>query len=250
MGGARSGTAHRSVGKRRGPAGTVRGATPPRALTCSAGRRGTAPRALASDTILACRAPAPCAGVNSSSGEVKGPQGPWVSPAQRLPPTMNDGSASGTRPMAGRGGGGSCGSGRGERPTHVLHVVIELSCVPVAVDPQEELAGQGQHLSVAVVELGRHQGGRSRGPQVQRAAVVQGLGAPCPGPAVLCLLVCAALPLTRQQGLPLSALAAALEAGRAAHAVPAGAPAAPGAVGAPVGTGRAAEAGLWGRGRQ
>lgn len=87
MGGARSGTAHRLVGKRRGPAGTVRGATPPRALTCSAGRRGTAPRALASDTILACRAPAPCAGVNSSSGERgKGSSGPLGESCSAPPP--------------------------------------------------------------------------------------------------------------------------------------------------------------------
>ena len=55
-------------------------------------------------------------------------------------------------------------------------------------------------LPVAVVEPGGQQGGRPWGPQMQRAAVVQGLGTlqrrgPCarrgphPGPAVLSLLV-------------------------------------------------------------
>lgn len=152
---------------------------------------------------------------------------------------------------------------RGVRPAHILHVIVKLRWVLlVAVNAQEELAGQGQHLPIAVVELGRQQGGRPWGPQVQRAAVVQGLsapqrrgtrgrGGPRPGSAVLGLLIgaAAALALAGQQRLPLAALAPALEAGCATQAVPAGAPAAPGAVGAPVGAGRAAEAGLWGGGR-
>ena len=145
-------------------------------------------------------------------------------------------------------------------PTHVLHVVVKLGRILlVAVDAQEELAGQGQNLPVAVVGLGGQQGGRPWGPQVQRAAVVQGLGAPqrrgpCPwrgprpGPAILGFLVraAAAPALTREQRLSLPTLAPALEAGCAAQAVPAGAPAAPGTVGAPGGAGRASEARLRG----
>ena len=70
----------------------------------------------------------------------------------------------------------------------------------------------GLRLPVAVVEPGGQQGGRPCGPQVQRAAVVQGLGAlqrrgtcarrgPHPRPAVLSLLVraAAAPTLARQE---------------------------------------------------
>ena len=132
-----------------------------------------------------------------------------------------------------------------------LHIVIKLGRILlVAVDAQEELARQGQHLPVAVVDLGGQQGGRPWGPQVQRATVVQGLGAPQrrgtrtrrgprPGPAILGLLVSAAAApaLTGQQRLALPTLAPALEAGCTAQAVPAGAPAAPGTVGPPGGAG-------------
>lgn len=71
-------------------------------------------------------------------------------------------------------------------PTHIFYVIIKLCCVLlVAVDAQEELAGQGHHLPVAVTELGGQEGGRPWGAQVHCAAVAQRLSPPqgCgPGP--------------------------------------------------------------------
>lgn len=43
--------------------------SPQALLTCSVGRKGTAPRTHGSDTTEACKAPAPCAGASNSSGE-------------------------------------------------------------------------------------------------------------------------------------------------------------------------------------
>lgn len=147
-------------------------------------------------------------------------------------------------------------------PTHILYVIIKLRCVLlVAVNAQKELAGQGHHLPVAVMELGGQEGGRPWGTQVQRAAVVQRLGAPqwrgsglrrgpwvgsCAWSAVLSLIIGAALPLAGEQGLALPTLAAAFKAGCTAQAVPTGASAAPSTVGAPWGARGAAEAGLRG----
>lgn len=64
-------------------------------------------------------------------------------------------------------------------PTHILHVVVEVGQVLlVTVYSQEELAGQGQQLPVAVMELGGQQSGWPQGLQVPSAVVVQGLGTP------------------------------------------------------------------------
>lgn len=148
--------------------------------------------------------------------------------------------------------------------THILHVILVVHGILfVAIDTQEELAGDVNHLAVAVLVLGGqnghgadaervvHGGQLEQLGQVQGAAVVQGL---CPavqrGPTdrarlgVIGVIVCAAFPLPREQGLSFSRLVLLLEARGSAQAVPARASASPVAAGAPVGAGGTAEAGL------
>lgn len=110
----------------------------------------------------------------------------------------------------------------------------------MAIDAQEELAGDVHHLAVAVLVLSRqnshgadtervaHGGQLQQLGQVQGAAVIQGL---CPamqgGPAdraglgIIRVIVCAAFALPGEQGLSFSRLVLLLEARGSAQAVPA-----------------------------
>lgn len=110
----------------------------------------------------------------------------------------------------------------------------------MAVNAQEELAGDVHHLAIAVLVLSRqnchgadaervaHGGQLQQLGQVQGAAVIQGL---CPavqgGPAdsaglgIVRVVVCAAFALPGEQGLSFSRLVLFLEARGSAQAVPA-----------------------------
>lgn len=147
--------------------------------------------------------------------------------------------------------------------THILHVILVVQRVLlVPIHPEEELGGAVARLAVAAAELGGQQGGGAEAELAHRghpqqlgqllgAAAVQGFrparwrgSAQRAGLGVVRVVVRAAFALSGQQRFPFSGLVLLLEAGRPAQAVPAGAAAAPGAAGGPVGTGRAAEAGL------